>query len=122
MTLLITGGTGFVMSVLARHWLDRDPAARAVILDQSPLDAAAQRYFAPVAARLAVVTADVTKGDWADALAGRDITHIVHGATMTPLSRGTAAEARRDPEAEQPARIMEVNLMGTVALLEWARQ
>ncbi|MGT2465776.1 hypothetical protein ACVOMV_12500 [Mesorhizobium atlanticum] len=42
MTLLVTGGTGFVMSVVARAWLDRDPQARAVILDRSGLDAAAE--------------------------------------------------------------------------------
>ena len=33
MTLLITGATGFVMSVLARHWLEAEPRARLVILD-----------------------------------------------------------------------------------------
>ena len=55
MTLLVTGATGFVMSVLARHWLETDPAARLVVLDAAPLDAAAQRYFAPVKQRLSVV-------------------------------------------------------------------
>src|SRR5438105_3900244 len=110
------------MSVLARHWLDSDPAARLVVLDASPPDAAAQRYFAPVADRLAVVVADVARPDsWRGALAGEDVTHIVHGATVTPLSRGTAAEARREPEAENPGRIVEVNVMGTVAVLDWAR-
>ena len=54
MTLLVTGATGFVMSVLGRHWLDTDPAARLVVLDASPLDAAAQRYFGPVRERLSV--------------------------------------------------------------------
>jgi len=122
LTLLITGATGFVMSVIARHWLDRDPAARAVILDQSPLDEAASRYFAPVEGRLAIVTADLTRPGWEAELEKHRVTRIVHGATMTPLSRGTAAEARRDPEAEEPARIMEVNLMGTVRLLDWARR
>ena len=53
MTLLVTGGTGFVMSVVARAWLDRDPLARAVILDRSGLDAAAERHFALVRDRLA---------------------------------------------------------------------
>src|SRR5579872_2663001 len=105
MTLLITGAAGFVMSVVARHWLDRDPASRAVILDQSPLDAAATRYFAPVADRLGVITADLTRPGWEAELGQHAITRIVHGATMTPLSRGTAAEARRDPEAEEPGRI-----------------
>jgi nucleoside-diphosphate-sugar epimerase len=122
MTLLVTGATGFVMSVLGRHWLDRDPRGRLVVLDAAPLDAAALRYFAPVKERLTVIVADVTRPDvWRDALTQHPITHIVHGATITPLSRGTAAEAKREPEAENPARIVDVNVMGTVAVLEWAR-
>jgi UDP-glucose 4-epimerase len=122
MTLLVTGATGFVMSVLGRHWLDADPEARLVALDASPLDAAAERYFAPVMNRLSVVVADVTQPEtWKAAVARHDITHIVHGATITPISRGTVAEAKREPEAHNPARILEVNVMGTVAVLEWAR-
>jgi UDP-glucose 4-epimerase len=122
MTLLVTGATGFVMSVVARHWLDADPEARVVALDMAPLDAAAQRYFADVADRLSVVVADVTKPEsWAPALDGFPVTHVVHGATVTPLSRGTAAEAKREPEAENPARIIDVNVMGTLAVLDWAR-
>jgi len=122
MTLLVTGATGFVMSVLGRHWLDADPRERLTVLDAAPADAAAARYFAPVADRLDAVIADVRRPDtWRTALAGRDITHIVHGATVTPLSRGTAAEAKREPEAEDPGRIIDVNVMGTVALLDWAR-
>jgi UDP-glucose 4-epimerase len=122
MTLLVTGATGFVMSVLARHWLDADPEARLVVLDAAPLDAAALRYFAKVSDRLTVIVADVTRPeDWRTALAACGVTHIVHGATITPLSRGTAAEAKREPEAENPARIIDVNVMGTVAVLEWAR-
>jgi UDP-glucose 4-epimerase len=122
MTLLVTGATGFVMSVLGRQWLDTDPDARLVVLDSSPLDAVAQRYFAPVMQRMTVVMADVTRPEtWRPSLASQGITHIVHGATITPISRGSAAEAKREPEAESPARILEVNLMGTVAMLEWAR-
>ena len=122
MTLLVTGATGFVMSVMARCWLDADPAARVVALDAAPLDDAAQRYFAPVADRLTVLTADVTRPEtWAAALESHGIKQVVHGATVTPLSRGTAAEARREPEAENPARILDVNVMGTMAVLDWAR-
>jgi len=122
MTLLVTGATGFVMSVVAREWLAADPYERVVVLDAAPPDAAAQRYFAPFQARMNVVTADVTRPEqWRDALAGEDIRHVVHGATVTPLSRGTASEARREPEAENPARIIDVNVMGTVAVLDWAR-
>ncbi|HEV7612777.1 MAG TPA: NAD(P)-dependent oxidoreductase [Steroidobacteraceae bacterium] len=122
MTLLITGATGFVMSVLGRRWLDAEPSERLSVLDASAPDAAAERYFAAVADRLDIVVADVTRPEtWRGALAGRDITHIVHGATVTPLSRGTAAEAKREPEAEDPGRIIDVNVMGTVAVLDWAR-
>ena len=122
MTLLVTGATGFVMSVLGRHWLEADPDARLVVLDSAPLDAAAQRYFAPVMKQLSVVTADVTQPEtWHAALADHGVTHIVHGATITPISRGSASEAKREPEAEHPARIIDVNVMGTVAVLEWAR-
>jgi len=122
MTLLVTGATGFVMSVLGRYWLDAFPGERLVVLDAAAPDAAAVRYFAPVADRLDVVVADVTRPDsWRPALGGADITHIVHGATITPLSRGTVLEARREPEAENPGRIIDVNVMGTVAVLDWAR-
>ena len=122
MTLLVTGATGFVMSVLGHHWLESDPDARLVVLDAAPLDAAAQRYFARFADRVTVVVADVTQPDtWRAALARHGVTHIVHGATITPISRGSAAEARREPEAENPARIIDVNVMGTVAMLDWAR-
>ncbi|KAA0691464.1 NAD(P)-dependent oxidoreductase [Neorhizobium sp. P12A] len=122
MTLLVTGGTGFVMSVVVREWLDRDPAARAVILDRSGLDAMAEQYFAPVRDRLTVITGDICDpSQWSNALDAHGITAIVHGATITPISRGSAAEAKRQPEAEDPARIVDVNLMGTVRMLEWAR-
>src|SRR5579862_8583591 len=121
-TLLVTGATGFVMSVLARHWLEANPKARLVALDAAPLDAAARRYFAPVRDRLTVVVADVMQPQsWHTALARHSITHVVHGATITPIARGTVADSTREPEAECPARIIEVNTMGTVGMLEWAR-
>ena len=102
MTLLITGATGFVMSVMARTWLDAHPQDRAVLLDVAPFDAAATRYFAPVADRLTLVVCDVADPAAVDrVLTGRGITAVVHGATVTPISRGSAAEARREPEAER---------------------
>jgi UDP-glucose 4-epimerase len=121
-TLLITGATGFVMSVLARHWLEAHPTERLVALDAAPMDHAAQRYFAPVADRLTTVVADVTQPErWRPALDAHTITFIVHGAAVTPISRGTTAEVKREPESEAPAHILDVNIMGTVAVLEWAR-
>ncbi len=122
MTVLITGATGFVMSVLAREWLEAEPDLRIVALDAAPLDAAARRYFAPVADRLRIIEGDVTRPEtWSDALDGTSITHVVHGATVTPLARGTAADIGRDPETADPGRIVAVNIMGTVAVLDWAK-
>ncbi len=123
MTLLITGGTGFVMSVVAREWLERHPERRAVILDRAGLDATAAAYFEPVRERLSVIQGDVRDpSGWSAELDRHEITEVVHGATVTPISRGSAEEARVQPEALVPAKIVEVNLMGTVQLLEWARQ
>jgi UDP-glucose 4-epimerase len=123
MTLLVTGGTGFAMSVVTRSWLDTHPGARAVILDRAGLDQAAQKYFAPVKDRLTVIEADVLDhAAWEPQLERHGITAVVHGATITPISRGSAAEAAREPEALDPARIVEVNLMGSVRVLDWARK
>ncbi len=123
MTLLVTGGTGFAMSVVAKTWLDSDPSARAVILDRAGLDTAAKKYFAAVADRLTVIVADILEPSvWIPRLSGHTITAVVHGATITPISRGSATEARREPEREDPARIVDVNLMGTVRILDWARR
>lgn len=110
------------MSVVGRHWLEADADERLVVLDAAPLDAAAQRYFAPFKDRIKVLTADITQPEqWRQVLNGENIDHIVHGATVTPISRGSAAEARAEPEAESPSRIIDVNVMGTVAALDWAR-
>jgi len=122
MTLLVTGAAGFVMSVLTRHWLEADADARVVTLDAAPFDQAAQRSFAPFKNRMKVVTSDIVHSEqWLEALGGEDIRHVVHGATVTPISRGSAAEARGEPEAAFPRRIIDANVMGTVALLDWAR-
>ena len=56
------------------------------------------------------------------ALDGHAITQVIHGATVTPIARGSVAEAQRNPEAERAAEIMAVNLMGTVHILDVARR
>jgi nucleoside-diphosphate-sugar epimerase len=122
MSLLVTGATGFVMSVLTRRWLESNPHESAVILDSAGLDETAKSYFAPVADRLRVVQGDVTDRETWQALPGAgDFAYAVHGATITPIANNGAGGASLDPEAERPDRIIEVNVMGTVAALEWAR-
>ena len=63
MTLLITGGGGFVMSHLARTWLEADERAGVLVLDTSAPDGTAERFFAPVAERLDYIRADVLDSD-----------------------------------------------------------
>lgn len=113
MTLLITGGAGFVMSNLARHWLESDSDASAIIVDAAPLDALAERFFAPVRERLTFIQGDVTDSATWQSLGGRGITGIAHGATITPST---------ERERASPKQVVDVNLMGTVQALEFARR
>ena len=77
-------------------------------------------FFAPVRDRLTVLTADILEPSaWTAALDAHDITAIVHGATLTPNSR--PSDPQMQPEAHNPADIVDVNLMGTVLMLEGAR-
>jgi len=114
MTLLITGGGGFVMSHLARTWLDANDSANVVVLDASQLEPRVEQYFAPVADRLDYIQADVLKGDTlAEIAAAHDITRIVHGATITSLK----GEGGPNPD---PRGLLAVNIQGTANLLHWA--
>ncbi|MGH2522637.1 MAG: NAD-dependent epimerase/dehydratase family protein [Anaerolineales bacterium] len=114
MTLLITGGTGFVLSNLARRWLEENPNESVLALDAAPWDAALERFFAPVRERLIFIQGDVLDQAVWDRLAGETaLTHVVHGATITPSA---------EREKAQPKQILEVNVMGTVNALEFARR
>lgn len=122
MTVLVTGGNGFVMSNFVRHWLEIDPGERIVALDSAAPDAATERFFSPVEGRITWVQAGITDpADWVPRLAAQEITHVVHGAAITPHPFEMADGTRRDPEREHPRAVIDVNILGTVELLEWAR-
>ena len=113
-TLLVTGGTGFVMSHVVRQWLLRDERARAIVLDIAPPDRAAERFFRPVEDRADFLTSAVEdRSTWTSPILD-SVTHLVHGAAMTPIGK-TA-------ERLQARRIVEVNIQGTLNALEWARE
>ena len=57
MALLITGGGGFVMSNLARLWLERHREERVIVLNSGPKDEALSQFFALVEDRLEYVQA-----------------------------------------------------------------
>lgn len=114
MTLLVTGGTGFVMSNVLLDWLTQDPAANAISLDLGPPDSIAERFFAPVRDRLEFVSGDVRDPGVLQALADRPITLLVNGAAITP---GVG-----EREKANAALTVGVNVMGAVNALELARR
>ena len=144
--LLVTGGFGFVMSHVIKAWLDGGHG-KCIVLDlPGRLDEAVRVFLGPAAVAAAAANAATEGGDaagddaggaggggssssdgllhyvagsvtdagtWARVGAlGARVTHIVHAAAVTP----TAAE-----EASFPARVLEVNLLGSVAALDFAR-
>jgi nucleoside-diphosphate-sugar epimerase len=101
------------MSNVVRHLLMAHPDARAIVLDLTPLDDAATQFFSPITDRLAVVQGDITDRDLLYDIANRHpVTHIVHGAMIAHVPGW---------EQQNPARYVDVNLGGTLNLLEWAR-
>ena len=99
MTLLVTGGIGFVMSNLVHRWLVDDDDARAIIVDAQAPDDLANRFFSSVASRLEVFEGDILSTDLWSSLAGRDdIRYIVHGATVTSIGRQVHALVAVNPD------------------------
>ncbi|MEZ7983704.1 MAG: NAD(P)-dependent oxidoreductase [Paracoccaceae bacterium] len=124
MTLLITGGGGFVMSNLARKWLEQLPDEHVIVLDSGPMDDALERYFEPVRDRLSYVRGSVLDAKLLDQIAqDHKITRIVHGATVTLFAPETSdGKPIKNPETDTPDKVLEVNFMGTVRMLELARR
>lgn len=121
MTLLITGGTGFVMSNLARRWLDADADACVVVLDAARPSDLAGRFFAGVDDRIEVIGADVRYPEgWHGRIRGGDIRHVVHGATITTLHGAARVALPGGGERADPRDMLDVNIMGTVRLVDWA--
>ena len=98
---------------IVRAWLRGGDGRSAVAVDISPPDAAAAEWFADVASRIEFVRADLTAGDaLAPVSAPETVTHVVHAAMIAHV-----------PEWERtaPRRFLDVNVGGTVNVLEWAR-
>jgi nucleoside-diphosphate-sugar epimerase len=95
--ILVTGGAGFVGLNVVEQLRARGDDVRVADLDPPAIDVPFTRL-------------DVTHP--VDA-AFRDVTRVIHLAAIT-------ADAARD--AQEPARIAEVNLLGTIRMLEAARR
>ncbi len=111
MTTLVTGGNGWVPCHLVRRLAAAGDSV--VSYDLMPPDDLLRDFLGDLADRVVFEAGDVTDLDrFREVAERRGVDRIVHAAAITP---------RRDREAREPARIIAVNLGGTVNALEVAR-
>lgn len=112
MRVLLTGGTGFVGLNIAEALLRR--GLELAVLDRAPPPSAAARELAGIGPAVSFVQASVTDGAALEGLfQAQPIDLVVQAAAIT---------AGRAREVRAAAEIVEVNLMGTIAVLEAARR
>jgi UDP-glucose 4-epimerase len=111
MKVVVIGGTGFVGLNIADLLLSR--GHRVTLFDRAELPATARQAFAPHGERLNVLQGDVTDRVAVDAAIRPGCDALVLGAAIT-------ADAARD--ATEPERILAVNLLAQVPMLEAAQR
>ncbi len=113
MTVLVTGGTGFVLSNFVKHLLDTKPETTIVVLDIAPFEDIVTQFLDVASNRLIPVQGDVRDRAVLERIRSEySVTHVVHAATVTHFPKW---------ERQKPVRYVDVNIMGTVNMLEWAR-
>lgn len=111
MTTLVTGGNGWVPCHVVRRLARRGETV--VSYDLMPPDDLLREFLGDPIERVVFESGDVADAARLREVAARHgVTSIVHAAVITP---------RVDRERREPARIVEVNLGGTVNALEAAR-
>ena len=111
--VIVTGATGFVGATLVAHLAHLGHTV--VATDLRHPSALLMRYWHAVRSRIVLEAGDVRDAPWLEHVVDRHRPRaIVHGATVTALGRAR--------EAEQLRSMIETNIMGTVNLLEAARQ
>ncbi len=112
MKVLLTGGTGFVGLNIAEALLQA--GHEVVAVDRSPPPKEALGYLSRLGPRIACQQVDVTDNAGLEAVfQGSDIDWVIQGAAIT-------ADAARERQAARS--IFEVNLLGTINVLEAARR
>ena len=59
MSLLITGGMGFVLSHVVKLWLEDDPSARVIVVANPRIDCEAKQFLSGVEGPIQHIVADV---------------------------------------------------------------
>lgn len=110
--IFVTGGAGFVGSNLVRRLLEDDADVRTIVFDRT-VDDLAHALFAPFGDRVAIHLGDITSPESLAAVPGQnEITHVVHAAMVAHAPQW---------EIDDPTRFVNVNIVGTTNVLEWAR-
>ena len=112
MAVLVTGGTGFTGCNIVRELVEQD--IDVVSLDIVPPDRMVQQHVAPWADRVTWLIGDIADRSGLEAASAYfNIDRIVHCATYT---------AYGDTETKNGRRLCEVNLLGTLNMLDLARR
>lgn len=113
MRLLVTGARGFVMSVFVRRFLERHPDATVHALDVQSPDPVLDRYWSGVDDRVDFHTTDLTDG--------REIARVVTCCAPDVVVHAASVTLVPDWERANPGRYIDVNVTGTLRLLEALR-
>ena len=112
-TILVTGGTGFVGANVVRHMALS--AHRVIAYDLSPPPSLVERYWGEARERITFEAGDVTdESRLADVAARHSPTAIIHAAAVTTVDK--------EAEARMATRVVDVNLTGTLRVLDLARK
>lgn len=112
MAALVTGATGFACINVVRELAEVGETV--IALDLVPASAECHQFLKGLEDRVQFVVGDVLDTDGLLSLAEkRGVRKFVHGAAITPSG---------DVERSIPQHIVNVNLMGTVSMLEVARK
>jgi nucleoside-diphosphate-sugar epimerase len=112
MAVLVTGGAGFVGLNVVQSLLEREHDV--VLFDAGKLPPGAGRAFEAHRSKLSIEAGSVLVGESVDAVFRRHaIQRVIHAAAIT------SGPGR---EAKDPSSIVEVNLRGTINILDTARK